>query len=133
MLGVMLLRTDRVEQAEAELARAVELDPRNAKALAAHGLALRAQERWSEAENELVRSLLLAPGEASTIAALGEVYRLSGSPDKCAVRYEQFVWQLEQRDPRTLSEGERSALLAARQRVRECKAAADRAAVRPEP
>ena len=124
LLGVMMLRTDRVAEAEVELARAVSLDPRNAKMLAAYGLALRAQKRWSDAENALVRSLLFEPGEASTIAALGELYRLSGKPDKCAVRYEQFVWQLEQRDARTLTESEQRALSTARNRVRECAAAA---------
>ncbi len=124
LLGVMLLRTDRVVEAEVELARAVALAPRDAKMLAAYGLALRAQKRWSDAESALVRSLLLAPGESSTIAALGELYRLSGNPDKCAVRYEQFVWQLEQRSPKSLSESERDALRVARDRVRECEAAA---------
>ena len=124
LLGVMMLRTDRVAEAEVELARAVELAPRDAKMLAAYGLALRAQKRWSDAERALVRSLLFDPGEPSTIAALGELYRLSGDPDKCAVRYEQFVWQLEQRRLETLSESEQRALATARQRVRECEAAA---------
>jgi Flp pilus assembly protein TadD len=124
----MTLRTDRV--LEAELARA--LAPRNAKMLAAYGIALRAQGRWSEAESALVRSLLLEPGESSTIAALGELYRLSGRPEKCAVRYEQFVWQLEQRSPQTLTESERSALAIARDRVRECEAAAAQALVSPD-
>ena len=80
LLGVMLLRTDRVVEAEVELARAIALAPRDAKMLAAYGLALRAQKRWSDAESALVRSLLFAPGEPSTIAALGELYRLSGRP-----------------------------------------------------
>jgi Flp pilus assembly protein TadD len=124
LLGVMWLRTDRVDEAERELARAEALAPRNAKIVAAHGLALRAQKRWTEAESAFLRSLLLEPGEPSTIAALGELYRLSGSPDKCAVRYEQFVWQLEQRDPKGLNESERRALATARDRVRECEAAA---------
>jgi hypothetical protein len=39
------------------------------------------------------------------------------------VRYEQYVWQFEQRDPKTLSENEQRALSTARQRVRECEAA----------
>ena len=124
LLGVMMLRTDRVAEAEVELARATALAPRDAKMLAAYGLALRAQKRWSDAENALVRSLLLEPGEPSTIAALGELYRLSGSPEKCVVRYEQFVWQLEQRGVESLSESERYALKVARDRVRECEAAA---------
>ena len=131
LLGVMMLRTDRVDEAEAELAVAVGLEPRDAKMLAAHGLALRAQKRWSDAEDALVRSLLFEPGEPSTIAALGELYRLSGKPDKCAVRYEQFVWQLEQRGVESLSESERYALKVARDRVRECEAAAEQAATRP--
>jgi Flp pilus assembly protein TadD len=124
LLGVMALRTDRIEQAEPELARAVALAPRDAKMLAAHGLALRAQRRWSEAESAFLRSLLLDPGNSSTLAALGELYRLSGDPGKCAVRYEQFVWQLEQRDARTLTESEQRALSTAHNRVRECAAAA---------
>jgi tetratricopeptide (TPR) repeat protein len=133
LFGVMMLRTDRVADAEIELARAVELEPRNAKMLAAHGLALRAQKRWSAAESALLRSLLLEPGEPSTIAALGELYRLSGSPDKCAVRYEQFVWQIEQRDPKELTESERVALKTARDRVRECQAAAEQKLAGPRP
>jgi Flp pilus assembly protein TadD len=124
LLGVMALRTDRIEEAEPALARAVELAPRDAKLLAAHGLALRAQKKWSAAESAFVRSLLFAPGESSTIAALGELYRLAGDPEKCAVRYGQFVWQLEQRDPAALTETERRALSSGRQRVRECEAAA---------
>jgi len=124
LLGVMALRTDRIDEAEPALARAVELAPRDAKLLAAHGLALRAQRKWSAAESALVRSLLLDPGESSTLAALGELYRLSGDPEKCAVRYGQFVWQLEQRDAAALSETERRALGSGRQRVRECEAAA---------
>jgi Flp pilus assembly protein TadD len=123
-LGAMQLRTNRVDEAEAELARAVALAPRDAKMLAAHGLALRAQGRWSAAEDALLRSLLLQPGETSTIAALGELYRLAGEPDKCAVRYGQYVWQLEQRDAATLTPTERQGLGSARQRVRECEAAA---------
>ena len=123
LLGVMLLRTDRVAEAEPELARAVALAPRDAKMLAAHGLALRAQKRWSDAESAFVRSLLLDPGRPSTIAALAELYRLSGDPEKCAVRYEQFVYQLEQRDAKSLSESEHRALVTARDRMRECEAA----------
>jgi Flp pilus assembly protein TadD len=135
LLGVMLVRTDFVTEGESELARAVSLAPRNGKMLAAHGLALRAQRRWSDAENTLLRSLLFEPGEPSTIAALGELYRLSGRPDQCAVRYEQFAWQLEQRGSDSLSESERRALSTARDRVRECEAAADeqRAALPREP
>jgi len=128
LLGVMALRTDRIDEAEPELARAVHLAPRDARLLAAHGLALRAQQKWSAAESAFVRSLLLEPGEASTLAALGELYRLAGDPEKCAVRYGQFVWQLDQRDPKALSETERRALSSARQHVRECEAAADAAA-----
>jgi Flp pilus assembly protein TadD len=131
LLGVMMLRTDRVVEAEAELARAVTLAPRNAKILAAYGLALRAQKRWGDAESALVRSLLLEPGDPSTIAALGELYRLSGKPDKCAVRYEQFVWQLEHRSLESLTESERRALSIARDRVRECEAAAQALASPP--
>jgi Flp pilus assembly protein TadD len=132
LLGVMLLRTDYLTDAETELARAVALAPRNGKMLAAHGLALRAQKRWSEAENAFVRSLLFEPGEPSTIAALGELYRLSGKPDQCAVRYEQFAWQLEQREQDSLTESERRALATARERVRECQTAAEgQAAARP--
>ena len=128
LLGVMALRTDRVDEAERELGRASALAPRDAKMLAAHGLALRAQQKWSAGESALVRSLLLDPGESSTLAALGELYRLAGDPEKCAVRYGQFVWQLEQRDPATLTETERRALSGARQHVRECEAAAEAAA-----
>ena len=124
LLGVMLLRTDHVAEAEVELARAVSLAPRDAKILAAHGLALRAQKRWKDAENALVRSLLFQPNEPSTIAALGELYRLSGNPVQCAARYEQFVWQFEQRDPESLDESEQRALSTARHRARECDAAA---------
>ena len=87
-------------------------------------LALRAQQKWSAAESAFVRSLLLDPGNPSTIAALAELYRLSGDSAKCAVRYEQFVWQLEQRDPKTLSESEQQALQSSRARARECAAAA---------
>ena len=130
LLGVMALRTDRIAEAEPALARAVELAPRDARMLAAHGLALRAQRKWSAAESALVRSLLLDPGESSTLAALGELYRLSGDSEKCAVRYGQFVWQLEQRDPASLSETERRALGSARQRVSECEAASAAAAER---
>ena len=122
-LGVMALRTDRIDEAESELARAVALAPRNARFPAAHGLALRAQRRWRDAEGAFLRALLLEPGDASTIAALGELYRLAGDPEKCALRYEQFVWQLERRDAETLGEGERRALASARERVRECDAA----------
>jgi hypothetical protein len=75
-----------------------------------------------------LRSLLFEPGEPSTIAALGELYRLSGSPEKCAVRYEQFVWQLDQRDARSLTVSEQRALRTARDRVRECEAAAQKMA-----
>jgi Flp pilus assembly protein TadD len=128
LLGVMALRTDRIDEAEPELARAVALAPRDARFLAAHGLALRAQQKWSAAESALVRSLLLEPGESSTLAALGELYRLAGDPEKCAVRYGQFVWQLEQRDPASLGEAERRALSSGRQRARECEAAAQAAA-----
>ena len=132
-LGVMQLRTNRVDLAEPELARAVALAPRDAKILAAHGLALRAQQKWSAAEDALLRSLLLEPGEPSTLAALGELYHLSGDPEKCAVRYGQYVWQLEQRDAATLSESEQRALKDARQRVSECDAAAQAAARRGAP
>ena len=124
LLGVMALRTDRIDEAEPELARAVELAPRDAKMLAAHGIALRAQQKWSAADGAFMRSLLFEPGESSTLAALGELYRLAGDPEKCAVRYGQFVWQLEQRDPAALSETERRALSSGRQRVRECETAA---------
>ncbi len=133
LLGVMALRTNRVDEAETELARAVALAPRDAKMLAAHGLALRAQQRWSAAERALLRSLLLEPGESSTLAALAELYRLSGDSEKCAVRYEQFVWQIEQREAGTLTETEQRALTTARQRARECEAAAQASAGRGAP
>jgi Flp pilus assembly protein TadD len=129
-LGAMALRTDRLDEAEPALARAVELAPRDARMLAAYGLALRAQRKWDAAESAFVRSLLLDPGESSTLAALAELYRLSGDPEKCAVRYGQFVWQIEQRDPASLSETDRRALGSARQHVRECEAAAEAARAR---
>jgi Flp pilus assembly protein TadD len=88
--------------------------------LAAHGLALRAQHKWGAAESALLRALLLEPNDTSTIAALGELYRLSGDAEKCAARYEQVVWQLEQRDPETLGESERRALGEAREHARTC-------------
>ena len=119
-LGLMLLRTDRVDEAEPELARAVALAPRDARKLAAHGLALRAQQKWSAAESALLRALLLEPNDTSTIAALGEVYRLSGDYEKCAARYEQVVWQLELREPSTLGESELRALGEAREHARVC-------------
>ncbi len=124
LLGVMKLRTDRVIEAEAELARAVALAPRDAKILAAHGIALRAQKNWSAAERAFLRSLLLEPGDSSTLAALGELYHLSGDFEKCVVRYEQFVWQLEQRNPETLTATEQRALESARGKVTECGDAA---------
>jgi Flp pilus assembly protein TadD len=124
LLGVMALRSDRTGEAEVALARAAELAPRDARTLAAWGLALRAQKRWEEAESALVRSLLLRPGDPSTLAALGELYRLSGQPEKCAVRYEQFVWQLEQSEPQQLDPQQQRALDSARERARECAAAA---------
>jgi tetratricopeptide (TPR) repeat protein len=122
--GVMALRTDRLDEADASLARATRLAPHDARALAAHGIVLRAQQRWPEAERALLRSLLIRPGDASTLAALAEVYRLSGDAEKCAARYEQFVWQFERRDPKTLEERERRALDEARVRAQECEAEA---------
>jgi Flp pilus assembly protein TadD len=124
LLGVVALRSENLEEAAAALDRARQLDPRDARTLAAHGLVLRAQKRWAEAESALLRSLLLRPGDSSTIVALGEVYRLSGQADRCAARYEQFVWQLEQIDPKTLDALQQRALATARDRVRECEAAA---------
>jgi tetratricopeptide (TPR) repeat protein len=120
----MALRTDRLAEAETSLSRSIQLAPHDARALAAYGLVLRAQERWPEAESALLRSLLIQPGDASTLAALAEVYRRSGDAEKCAARYEQFVWQFEQRDPKTLDEREQRALDEARLRAQECEAAA---------
>jgi len=124
LLGVIALRSDRIGEAETALARAAVLAPRDARTLAAWGLALRAQRRWEEAESALVRSLLLNPGDPSAIVALGELYRLSGQPEKCATRYEQFVWQLEQIEPSQLDPQQQRALNVARDRASECAAAA---------
>jgi Flp pilus assembly protein TadD len=122
--GGMALRTGRLEEAESSLARATQLAPHHARALAAYGLVMREQRRWADAERALLRSLLIEPGDASTIAALAEVYRLSGDAEKCAARYEQFVWQLERRDAKTIDAREQRALDEARMRAQECEAAA---------
>jgi len=130
MLGAAALRQGHLDEAEMALSRAVELQPRNPKWLAAYGLSLREQARYEEAERELLRALFLRPGDPSTLAALAEVYRLSGQPEKCAARYDQFVWFVEQGEG-GVGELQQRALADARERVRECEAAASSAAVGP--
>lgn len=127
LLGAIALRADRPGEAEEALARAVELAPHDPRPLAAHGLALRGLHRYEEAESALLRSLILRPADPATLAALGEVYRQWGEPEKCAARYEQFVWQLEQDTPEEelAPESNRArALAVARSRMHECEAAA---------
>src|SRR5262245_48413062 len=129
--GVMALRAGRLDEAESSLSRAIQLAPRDSRAFAAYGLVLRADQRWPEAERALLRALLFEPGDPSALAALAEVYRLSGDAEKCAARYEQFVWQFEQRDPGTLDDRERRALDEARLRAQECETAASAIAKEP--
>ncbi len=130
MLGAAALRLGHPEEAESALMRAVEIEPRNSKWLAAYGLSLRAQGRYEEAERELLRALFLRPGDPGTLAALAEVYRLSGQPEKCAARYDQFVWFVEQGEG-GVGELQQRALSDARERVRECEAAASSASTGP--
>ena len=124
LLGAVALRAKRPSEAEAALARAVELSPNDPRPLTAHGLALRSLRRYEEAESALLHSLILRPADPSTLAALGEVYRLWGQPEKCAARYEQFAWQLEQEDAAVKSARRQRSLAVARSRMQECEAAA---------
>jgi Flp pilus assembly protein TadD len=124
MLGVVALRAGRLDEAETALARAVALAPHDPRPLAAHGLALRGLGRYEEAESALLRSLNLRPADPSTLAALGEVYRLWGDPEKCAARYEQFVWRIEQEEHAAEDADRERALAEARSRMQECAAAA---------
>lgn len=125
LLGALELRAGHAEDAEAALARAVELDSRDPRVLSAHGLSLKAVERYPEAERALLHSLALRPGDAATLASLGDVYRRWGKPEKCASRYAQFVELLEQREiaaPQAAAHHGR-ALEAARERMHECDSA----------
>jgi hypothetical protein len=76
-----------------------------------------------DAEAHYLRGALALRTDRHTLAALAEVYRLSGDAEKCTARYEQFVWQFQQRDPKTLDGREQRALDEARLRAQECETA----------
>jgi len=126
LLGVVALRAERPREADAALARAVQLAPHDPRPLAARGLALRALHRYDEAESALLRSLMLRPADPATLAALGETYRLWGKPEKCATRYEQYLWQMEHEPAEPRDAGRERALADARRQLEACEADAAR-------
>jgi hypothetical protein len=67
---------------------------------------------------------MLRPADPATLAALGEVYRLWGKPEKCAARYEQYVWQVEQKQDGEGDAARERALASARRAIEACEAEA---------
>ena len=81
-LATTLLRAGRTEEARRFAARAVELEPHEARLRATHGWALFRLGRVGEGIQELELAAGLAPNEDIWLAQLGEIYGLAGEAEK---------------------------------------------------
>jgi serine/threonine protein kinase/tetratricopeptide (TPR) repeat protein len=81
-LATTLLRAGRNEEAARIAARAVQVDPKDARVRATFGWALFRQGRVEEGVRELELAAALAPDEDMWLAQLGEAYALAGATEK---------------------------------------------------
>jgi tetratricopeptide (TPR) repeat protein len=81
-LGLLLVRLDRLDEAEASLREAAEADPRFAQARYHLGIVLEKKGRLEEAASELEEAARLDPGYAEPHYALARIYRRAGEREK---------------------------------------------------
>jgi tetratricopeptide (TPR) repeat protein len=89
-MGLLLLRLNRVEEAEARLRESATVDPRFARARYHLGLALEKLERFGEAVPELEEAARLDPAYPEPQYALARVYRRAGEREKSARALRRF-------------------------------------------
>lgn len=81
-LGLLLVRLDRLDEAEARLREAVDADPRFAPARYHLGIVLEKEGRLEEAASELEEAARLDPSYAEPHYALARIYRRAGERAK---------------------------------------------------
>lgn len=72
-------------RALASAQRALALNPNNASALVAQGMAYGSQWQWSKADAALARALALAPGDAETVSQYAQFLGATGNFDQALV------------------------------------------------
>jgi tetratricopeptide (TPR) repeat protein len=92
LLGITYQDLDRLNDAEASLRRALEIDAKYAEALQALGLLLSAKGQLAEAIGLLKRHLSQEPEDSVSLKALSAALLQLGEPEE-AVRFFQASWQ----------------------------------------
>ncbi|HWR97335.1 MAG TPA: tetratricopeptide repeat protein [Candidatus Methanoperedens sp.] len=90
-LGEVLLRTNRLEEAEKHLAQARTIDPAFTPAVAGHALVLARRGRPAEALGLFAQALDLSPRDAAIYAGRAECQELSGEAAAAAADYRRAV------------------------------------------
>ena len=91
MLGAVLLQQGRYEEAERQLRRALQINPRSHEALNNLGLALRFLDRHEEAVWAFDRAIALRPDYARAFCNRGNALRLQGRLDQALESYDRAV------------------------------------------
>jgi tetratricopeptide (TPR) repeat protein len=97
-LGLLLVRLNRLDEAEARLRESAEADPRFAQARYHLGLVLEKQGHLPEAIAELEEAARLDPAYAEPHYALARVYRSTGEREKSARALARFREIRKQKD-----------------------------------
>jgi tetratricopeptide (TPR) repeat protein len=108
-LGAALLAEGRLEEADTNLRRAIELEPRLTEARLARAVVLRRRGALDEAQREVEAALEADPRNAGAFVTAGELAELQGDPGRARAFYEQAL----QRKPDAVRALERLALLEA--------------------
>ena len=89
-LGKLLLRLDRLDEAEANLRESLSIDSRFPKAHFRLGQVLEKRKRYEEAVQELEQAVRLDPSYPEPHYALGRIYRLRGNTKSAEKAWRMF-------------------------------------------
>ena len=90
-VGLAFLEENRLDEAEAEFAKLVDLAPNEAIGYANLGLVYLRMGRYPEAEQQLNDALAITPNDADILLLLAKVHELSSKPDEAIRVLEQSL------------------------------------------
>jgi predicted O-linked N-acetylglucosamine transferase (SPINDLY family) len=91
LLGVSALDSGKIDDAEAALTRAVDVDPRSAEASANLGLALFHLKRYEEARQRQERAVALKPNFAAAFTSLGNTLMRMGLFEQAVAAHDRAI------------------------------------------
>lgn len=97
-LAALLIKLDRLPEAEESLKQSLQCDPRFPRAHYQRGVLLEKQKKHDAAVAELQQAASLDPKYAEPYYALGQIYKRQGDPGKAAAAWATFQ-RLKQPEP----------------------------------